>query len=61
MSHVPHILAAIVQGDPKSAGAAPAAACLPEPIEGAEADRAAALVETTPALSRNRPGAHVRE
>jgi hypothetical protein len=28
---------------------------LPEPIVGAEADRAARLIETKPALSHNRP------
>jgi hypothetical protein len=31
-----------------------------EPIEGAEADRAAGLFENFSALSRNQPGAHVR-
>jgi hypothetical protein len=31
-----------------------------EPIEGAQADPAAGLVEKASALSRNQPGAHVR-
>src|SRR5262249_4988419 len=35
-------------------------ACLPERSAGGEADRAAGPVEMTPALTRHRPGAHVR-
>jgi hypothetical protein len=59
MSDVTDILAAIERGDPKATGAAPGAGRPSRTDEGAEADRAAELVEKTPPLSRRRPGAHV--
>ena len=59
MSQITHILAAIEPGDPKATEPLRPPANLAEPTDGAEADRAAGPVETTPALSRNRPGAHV--
>jgi hypothetical protein len=59
MSHVTHTLASIRATRRPLEPLLPPA-YLPEPIEGAEADRAAGPFEKTPALSRHRPGAHVR-